>query len=139
MSSSPNDMLPLFPGHFLIGRPLTSLPSPQIEDSTSTSSLDRYARIESIRQQFWRRWQREYISELQQRTKWRTNKDKLHVGDLVILQDDNLAPLHWRMGRVVGLFPGPDGISRVAEIKTTRGVVRRALTRICPLLSETSS
>ncbi|XP_039758296.1 uncharacterized protein LOC120632536 [Pararge aegeria] len=139
MSSSPNDMLPLSPGHFLIGRPLTSLPSPQIEDSTSTSSLDRYARIESIRQQFWRRWQREYISELQQHTKWRTNKDKLHVGDLVILQDDNLAPLHWRMGRVVGLFPGPDGISRVAEIKTTRGVVRRALTRICPLLSETSS
>lgn len=137
MSSSPNDMLPLSPGHFLIGRPLTGLPSPHIED-LSTSSLDRYARIESIRQHFWRRWQGEYISELQQRTKWRTNKANLHIGDLVILKDDNLAPLHWRMGRVVGLCPGPDNIPRVADIKTTRGVVRRSLTKICPLYSESS-
>ncbi|XP_034836299.1 uncharacterized protein [Maniola hyperantus] len=121
-------------GHFLIGRPLTALPSPNVEDFSS-NSLDRYSRLEKVRQQFWRRWQRDYISELQQRTKWRTNRGKLNVGDLVLLQEDNIAPLNWRLGRVTALFPGTDGISRVADIRTARGVVRRALTSICPLFS----
>ncbi|XP_052740239.1 uncharacterized protein LOC128198497 [Bicyclus anynana] len=137
LSSSPNDFLPLSPGHFLIGRPLTALPSPPIAD-LSSSSLDRYKRLEKVRQQFWSRWQKEYISELQQRTKWRTSHDKLSEGDLVLLQEDNVAPLNWRLGRVTALHPGPDGITRVADIRTARGVVRRALTRICPLFPSVS-
>ncbi|XP_045770779.1 uncharacterized protein LOC123871185 isoform X2 [Maniola jurtina] len=134
MSSSPDDLLPLSPGHFLIGRPLTALPSPNFEDFSS-NSLDRYSRLERVRQQFWRRWQRDYISELQQRIKWRTNRGRLNVGDLVLLQEDNIAPLNWRLGRVTALYPGTDGISRVADVRTARGVVRRALTSICPLFS----
>lgn len=132
LSSSPQDLLSLTPGHFLVGRPLTSLPAPALEDSNSTF-LQRHAKLEQLRQHFWRRWQKEYVCELQQRSKWRINKGSLRVGDLVLLQEDNTAPMHWRMGRVSRLFPGPDGISRVADIHTMRGCVRRPLTRICPL------
>lgn len=135
MSSSPDDLLSLSPGHFLVGRPLTALPSPSLEASTE-SSLRRYARIEKLHQHFWRRWQKEYISELQQRTKWRVNHAKLNVGDLVLLHEDNVPPLSWRLGRVARLFPGPDGIYRVADVNTIRGCVRRPLTRLCPLPSE---
>ncbi|XP_046976598.1 uncharacterized protein LOC124542732 [Vanessa cardui] len=133
LSSSPQDLLPLSPGHFLIGRPLTALPAPSLEEKNFTC-LDRYARIEKIRQHFCRRWQRDYIEELQQRSKWRTSRGNLRVGDLVILADDNAAPLHWRMGRVLRLFPGPDGVARVAECLTAWALVRRAFARICPLL-----
>lgn len=131
-SSSNQDFLPLSPGHFLIGRPLTSLPSPALEDS-NPNSLRRYARLEQIRQHFWSRWQKEYISELQQRSKWRTNHSQLKIGDLVLIQEDNTSPLNWRLGRVAALFPGSDGLSRVADIDTVRGRIRRALTRLCPL------
>lgn len=134
MSSSPDDLLFLSPGHFLIGRPLTALPSPALTD-IKESQLPRYARLEKIRQHFWQRWQREYVTELQQRTKWRTNTTRLSIGDMVLLSEDNIPPLNWRLGRVVQLFPGPDGISRVADVRTTRGIVRRALTRLCPLPS----
>lgn len=132
LSSSPNDLQALSPGHFIIGRPLTAVPGPNLEDRKE-HSLKRHERIEKIRQHFWQRWQHEYVLELQQRTKWRTNAAKLAVGDLVLLQEDNVPPLSWRLGRVVRLFPGSDGISRVADVNTTRGCVRRPLTRLCPL------
>ncbi|XP_049886991.1 uncharacterized protein LOC126381569 [Pectinophora gossypiella] len=132
LSTSPDDLLSLSPGHFLVGRPLAALPSPALED-VKENGLKRYARLEQIRQIFWQRWQKEYISELQQRTKWKTNTTKLNVGDLVLLQEDHVPPLSWRLGRVARLFPGPDGISRVADIKITRGCVRRPLVRLCPL------
>ncbi|CAK1596634.1 unnamed protein product [Parnassius mnemosyne] len=67
------------------------------------------------------------------RTKWKTTKDKLKVGDLVIIKEDSLPPLCWRLGRVARLFPGSDGISRVADISTTRGCIRRPFVRLCPL------
>ncbi|XP_049884462.1 uncharacterized protein LOC126379650 [Pectinophora gossypiella] len=132
LSSSPDDLLFLSPGHFLIGRPLRALPTPTLEDCNE-SYLQRYARVEKLRQSFWKRWQGEYIGELQQRCKWRVNKADLKVEDMVLIHEENTPPLCWRLGRVLRLFPGPDGVSRVADVNTTRGTIRRPLTRLCPL------
>ncbi|KAL0849262.1 hypothetical protein ABMA28_013591 [Loxostege sticticalis] len=138
LSSSPNDFLPLSPGHFMIGRPMTSIPSPDLCNSKETS-LRRYERLEKLRQHFWDRWQKEYIGELQQRTKWKDNSAKLNIGDMVLIHEEHVPPLNWRLGRVARLFPGTDGISRVADVNTVRGCVRRPLTRLCPLPNEESS
>ncbi|CAH2105152.1 unnamed protein product [Euphydryas editha] len=116
------------------GRPLRSLTSPSLTDS-NTSQLQRYARIEQIRQHFWQRWQREYVSELQQRSKWRTNSSKIQEGDLVLLMEDNLPPLCWKLARITRLFPGSDAVARVAEVRTPTGTYRRPLTKLCPLLT----
>lgn len=138
LSSDPNDLLPLTPGHFLIGRTLTSLPGPPYKEASLTH-LKRYERIEALRQHFWSRWNKEYISELQQRTKWRSSKAALEIDRLVVIKEDNLPPLKWRLGRISSVFPGPDGIIRVADIRTTTGVIRRACSKICPLpLNEVS-
>ncbi|XP_062529317.1 uncharacterized protein LOC119629802 [Bombyx mori] len=133
LSSSPDDLAPLTPGHFLIGRPLTSLPSPNYMQ-LSTSRLSRYQHLEQIRQHFWNRWQLEYLNELQQRHKWRVPARSIQNGDLVLLKDENIPPMQWRTGRVINLFPGKDNIVRVAEIKTSTGVYRRGLRYLCPLL-----
>lgn len=132
LSPSPNDYHFLTPGHFLIGRALNALPGPSLEHENQ-NNLQRYMKLQQIYQHFWQRWQKEYVAELQQRSKWRTNSASLQVGDLVLLQEDNVPPLNWRMGRVSRLFPGTDGVSRVADVETTRGCFRRPLTRICPL------
>nr|XP_034835271.1 uncharacterized protein LOC117991775 [Maniola hyperantus] len=92
LTSNPTDYLSLTPGHFLIGRPLTSVPSPPLQDY-NPNRLRRYERLEQIRQHFWQRWQKEYIAELQQRSKWKTYSAKLKEGDLVLLIEDNLPPL----------------------------------------------
>ena len=132
LSSDPDDMLPLSPGHFLIGRPLTA---PAAEDLTSNPvhRLSRYERVEQIRQHFWQRWSKEYISELQTRTKWKSHKDDILPNTLVLIKEDNLPPLKWRLGKVINAIKGKDGVSRVADIRTSSGVIRRAFSKICPL------
>lgn len=133
MSTDPNDLSPLTPGHFLIGRPLTAPACSDLTRST-TSRLPRYDRIAQIRQHFWKRWSLEYISELQTRTKWQTNQDTLIPNTLVLVKEDNLPPLQWRLGRVVQTYPGKDGISRVAVIKTATGDIKRSYHKLCPIL-----
>ncbi|XP_073951812.1 uncharacterized protein [Choristoneura fumiferana] len=135
LSPSPNDFQPLTPGHFIIGRALTSLPSPQLTD-INTNRLDRFQRLEALRQHFWRRWQLEYIAELQQRTKWRVHSRPFQLGDLVLMKEENAPPLHWRLGRIAKLFPGSDGIARVADVTTNTGTYRRGVKYLCPLLDE---
>ncbi|CAH2096233.1 unnamed protein product [Euphydryas editha] len=132
LSSDPADYTPLTPGHFLIGRPLTSIAQPNYQDH-STSHLTRFQRIEQLRQHFWTRWSKEYVAELQQRTKWRSCKDKVQLNSLVVIKEENLPPLKWKLGRIVAVHPGTDGVVRVADIQTSTGVLRRAFNRICPL------
>ncbi|XP_048483598.1 uncharacterized protein LOC125489949 [Plutella xylostella] len=132
ISPSPNDLSPLTPGHFLIGRPLTASPSPCLLEA-NPNRLDRFQRLEQYRQHFWKRWSSEYVAELQQRTKWKTRATDLLLDDLVLIKEDAAPPLCWRLGRVDKLYPGSDGVPRVADVRTTHGTVRRALNRLCIL------
>lgn len=138
LSSHPDDLSALTPGHFLVGRSLTSLLVQDLRDHTY-QHLSRFHRIEQLRQHFWARWTKEYVPELQQRIKWRLNHDSLKNNSLVVLKENNLPPLKWRLGRIVAIHPGQDGISRVADVKTAGGVVRRAFSKICPLPVATDS
>lgn len=132
MSADPSDFLPLTPAHFLVGRPLTAPVTADIND-VPEHRLTRYQRVEQIRQHFWRRWAKEYVSELQTRSKWHEHKDDLKENTLVLIKDDKLPPLKWDLGRIIKTYPGRDGVSRVADIRKTDGIVRRAFSKICPL------
>jgi hypothetical protein len=64
---------------------------------------------------------------------WIKKKPNLSPGDLVILKEDDLPPLKWSLGRVIEVYPGEDGLVRVASVKTACGVWRRAISKLCPL------
>ncbi|XP_073944911.1 uncharacterized protein [Choristoneura fumiferana] len=71
--------------------------------------------------------------ELQQRQKWSKDGGQLTLGEMVLVKDDRLPPNQWLLGRVTRLYPGTDGITRVADILTVSGTLRRAFNRLCPL------
>jgi hypothetical protein len=131
-SSDPNDLGALTPGHFLIGCPLTAAPDP---DSTDVKSnrLSRWQLLQQMFQSFWTRWSKEYITRMQQRPKWMSIRASIKIGDLVIIKDDRFPPLSWRMGRVLDVFPGDDGIIRVVSLKTASGEIKRPITKLCLL------
>ncbi|XP_026462792.1 uncharacterized protein LOC113365449 [Ctenocephalides felis] len=133
LSSDPNDLNPLTPGHFLIGKSLTSIPDPNVLDIPE-NRLGRYQHLQRLAQHFWKRWHKEYISELQSRTK-RTGRanQSLKVGTMVLLREDNVPPLNWQLGRIIEVHPGLDKEVRVVTVKVQNNVFKRAATKVCAL------
>lgn len=68
-SSSDIDLDPLTPSHFLIGRPYTAVLEPSLLE-VPVNRLRRWELVHNRLQGFWRRWQLDYITSLQQRPKW---------------------------------------------------------------------
>jgi len=132
LSSSPEDYDCLTPSHFLIGRRLTSLPDPSLSD-IPIGKLTRYQHLQMLLQHFWKRWSCEYLTELQSRAKWHSEKDNIKIGDLVLIRDKNLPPLQWNLGRVVQTIHGPDNHVRVVQLDTRGGKIKRAISQICRL------
>ncbi|KAG5867581.1 hypothetical protein JTB14_033261 [Gonioctena quinquepunctata] len=92
--------------------------------------------IQKIQQDIWKRWHREYLHTLQQRGKWlKPQSTSPEVGSLVVIKDDNSPPCRWMLTRVVELHSGRDGTVRVATVKTSSGILKRPLVKLCPLPS----
>ncbi|XP_024875128.1 uncharacterized protein LOC112456671 [Temnothorax curvispinosus] len=133
ISNDPNDLSYLTPGHFLVGDSLTSTPQQDVS-RVPINRLSRWQRINQIYQHFWKRWSCEYLQQLQQRTKWRYSKGlQLTTGDMVMIREDDSSPLKWTVGRIENIYPGADGIARVASIKTIKGTYKRPITKLCIL------
>ncbi|XP_062703501.1 uncharacterized protein LOC134285959 [Aedes albopictus] len=132
LSNSPEDLDVLTPGHFLVHRPLTSIPEPSYEELPS-NRLSQWQQIQEYLRRLWKRWPTEYLSGLQQRTRWTRERDNIQVGTMVLIREDNLPPQKWRFSRVVEIFPGSDGLIRIVSVRTNDGVYRRAITRVCVL------
>ncbi|XP_018396261.1 PREDICTED: uncharacterized protein LOC108774612 [Cyphomyrmex costatus] len=129
VSSDVADLTPLTPGHFLIGASLTSYLEPSLERIPITR-LSRWQRVEQIRQHFWQRWSKEYLHYCQQRNKWTTKENPLHVGQMVLLRENSASPLSWPLARIVEVHPGNDDIVRTVTIRTSSGIYKRPITRL---------
>lgn len=135
LSNDPNDLSVLTPGHFLIGSPLVSLPEPLPVETKRVNQLARWQLVRQMTADVWRRWSHDYLHTLQQRAKWHLTQYNIKLGDLVLIKEDGLPSLHWARGRVTKLFPGPDSIVRVVELKTAKGSFVRSVAKLVPLPS----
>lgn len=132
ISPDPNDLLVLTPAHYMIGRPLITLPERDMS-SVPVNRLSTWKHIAKVRQDFWRRWHLEYLNELQIRAKWTKDGPGITVGTVVLIKDQGLPCSRWIIGHVIELHPGDDGIARAATIRTLSGIIKRATNRLCPL------
>ena len=58
------------------------------------------------------------------------------MGTLVTMKDERLQPMQWKMGRIIEVRPGDDGIVRVATVKTDSGKYKRTIKLLCPILHD---
>lgn len=133
MSNDISDLRALTPGHFIIGEAINSIPDADIT-AVPVNRLTRYQLLTQIRQHFWNRWSQEYISQLQQQFKWKSfNPLNLKIGTMVLIKNKNTPAMTWSLGRIFEIHPGTDGIIRVVTIRTSRGLVKQTLSKICIL------
>ena len=138
LPSEDDALEPLTPGHFLIGKAIESLPDP----STSfrpLSTLRRWHLCQNITRHFWARWSKEYLINLKKINKWKFPSRNIAVGDIVVLQEDNLVPSKWQLAKIVEVHPGRDGLVRVATIRTCSGTYKRPVTKLVLLLPVSNS
>ena len=132
LTDDPEDFHYLSPSHFLLGRSLTMLPHPNLQD-ISLNRLDRYQRLQRTISTVWTLWSTDYLQSLQRLSKWKSHAPDLKVGAVVLLIDDNPLLSSWTLGVVHEVHPGPDGLIRVATVRTSHGLFKRPLGKIAPL------
>ncbi|XP_063972071.1 uncharacterized protein LOC135159938 [Diachasmimorpha longicaudata] len=135
MSSDPHDPTALSPAHFLIGDSLTSIPETDFTE-ISNNRLSSWEVIQRKKQEFWKRWYKEYLNEQNRKNKWTHGQHNIREGTLVILREDNVPPKQWILGRVIKVFPGSDGVTRTVRVKTTTGEFDRNVRKLTALLTE---
>ncbi|XP_076299591.1 uncharacterized protein LOC143218344 [Lasioglossum baleicum] len=129
LSTDPNDLQPLTPGHFIVGELLTSVPDYSFTE-TPVGRLSSWQHIQQMRQHFWKRWSKDYLQEQTTRKKWfKQGAPGIAVGALVIIREDNAPPLQWPLGRITAVHPGQDGVIRVVTVKTIHGEYKRCVKR----------
>ncbi|CAB0027785.1 unnamed protein product [Trichogramma brassicae] len=107
VTNEADDLHVLTPGHFLVGGPLLALPEQEV-DIGAIDHLHHWQLIQALRAVFWKKWSREYLNTLQQRTKWSRRRDSLTLGDMVLLMDPALLQPsgRWPLGRVIEVHHG---------------------------------
>ncbi|KAL1454491.1 hypothetical protein WDU94_010734 [Cyamophila willieti] len=132
LSSDPADCRSLTPNHFLNFTDLKHIPAQYVVNE-NPNRLTRFQLLDRIVQSFWKRWSNEYLTELQVRQKWNSSIKNLEPGVVVVLKQENCPPLMWPMGVITEVFPGKDGVVRVASVKTPRGIYKRPVCKFAPL------
>ena len=132
LSDDPEDLHYLSPSHFLIGRPMITLPLPNLE-LAPLNRLDQYQRIQRSIADLWKLWSREYLYTFQRLAKWKREMPNIKVGTPVLLIEDNPIVNTWALGVIHQVHPGPDGLVRVVTVRTSAGLYKRPIVKIAPL------
>ena len=130
LSPGEEDVAALTPGHFLIGAPLTSPAEPFIDINENCSLTSRCHLLSLMRNHFLRRWQREFLSQVQQRSKWLHPNRGFKEDDVVLFKDALNPPTKWPLARIMQLHHGTDGLCRVSTIKSGDSTYKRAINKL---------
>ncbi|UYV63687.1 hypothetical protein LAZ67_2005306 [Cordylochernes scorpioides] len=124
-----DSLIPSSPSMFLHDSKYVGVPD--LDKLDSKKFQDRYLHCQRLREALRSRFRSEYLGQLVQKANERT--PKLSVGDVVIVKVEDKRRLHRTMARKVELFPGIDGHSRVAKVRTKLGTLIRPVQKIYPL------
>ena len=84
---------------------------------------------------FWKKWLRQYIPNLQIRSKWGQTEQNIKVDDLVLLMDEKSPRSSWPMGKVIEAIKGRDNLVRTVIVRTKNNVLTRPITKVVLLES----
>ena len=133
VSDDPEDLTALTTNHFLLGRGNVSasfMPSSERYHDLRKSFRTAQAYADMI----WKRWTRECLPQWNQRSKWsKEHVRKLKEGELVWIVDDSVKRCEYKMGRVIRVFKGDDGIGRSARVKMAHGELNRPVVKLAPV------
>ena len=138
VQGSAGDLDPLTPNTLLLMKNNGNLP-PAVSDRPDQYARKRWRQIQYLADMFWRRWSREYLTQLQERQKWSKPHMHLQVGNIVLVADSNRPRNSWQIGRIVETLPDGKGFVRQAKIQTNSGALVRPIAKLSLLVEVDTS
>ena len=132
--TSTNLVEPLTANHLLTKKTKVLMPLPGTFDKADLYVKQRWRRVQFLSQQFWQRWRRELLTELQPRSKWHRPARGLQMNDIVVMVDDELPRPKWPLARVVRTYVSADGLVRKVRVRTVHGEYDRPVQRLILLM-----
>ncbi|GFY50687.1 DUF5641 domain-containing protein [Trichonephila inaurata madagascariensis] len=103
--------------------------TPDLDQVDGSSLVKRTKYLQKLLKDLRQRFRNEYLALLVHRGTRRN--DALEAGDVVLIGHDNVRRIEWPLGVVLEVYPGKDGVPRVARVRTSHGE------RILPFQSTT--
>ncbi|XP_062556954.1 uncharacterized protein LOC134221788 [Armigeres subalbatus] len=122
----------LTPNHFLLGSSNGLRPWVPFDDNSQVLK-NCWKLSQSLANQFWKQWLRDYLPYITRRTKWLTETKPIGINDIVIIVDPNSPRNTWLKGRVIGTKQGSDGQVRSATVQTPWGIYERPAVKLAVL------
>ena len=86
--------------------------------------------IRTRQQHLWNRWEKEYLTNLREHHEMGTSgSSKPEIGEVVLIKEEQTNRGKWKLGRIVSLIEGRDGIMRGATIRVISGGNPREIQR----------
>ena len=116
-ANDPNSQ-PVTPNHLLTLKTKAVLPPPGVFQKQCVYCRKRWRIVQHLANQFWCRWRKEYLANLQSRQKWTKEVRNFSVGDIVLVKDSDLfgARNNWPLARIIKVFPDKDGLVRSVRL-----------------------
>ncbi|XP_058448759.1 uncharacterized protein LOC131428730 [Malaya genurostris] len=128
-----NDQSPvLTPNHFIIGSSNGLLPWTCFDDNPARLKQN-WRLSQSVANQFWKQWLRDYLPSLTRRAKWIEEVKPIKINDIVVIVDERFPRNCWPKGRVIATKVASDGQVRSATVQTTNRVYERPAVKLAVL------
>ena len=86
-------------------------------------------------QEFWSRWSKEYLQQLQARNKWIRPRRNFQVGDVVLLKENQSPRNRWPMAKVVATHLDDQGqVRSVTVLASNRSKLERPVNKLVLLV-----
>ncbi|GFU65571.1 DUF5641 domain-containing protein [Trichonephila clavipes] len=105
--------------------------TPDLDQVDRSSLVKRTKYLQKLREDLRQRFRNEYLALLVHRGTRRN--DALEVGDVVLIGHDNVRRIDWPLGVGWEVYPGKDGVPRVARNRTSHGERIRPFQRLYTL------
>lgn len=133
VSSDLQDLSPLTPNHFLVGKIGGSVVPEALDHKQVYNPKKRWHRVQQLLGQFWKCWRKEFLPSLNVRNKWFHLRHNLKEGDVVLIAEPNARRGEWPLSRVMEAYPGNDGLVRAVRVKAKNKEYLRPVHHLCPL------
>eukprot|EP00117_Sycon_ciliatum_P037273 scpid66064/ scgid27914/ len=117
VSTDAEDLSPLTPQHFLVGHQKVEHVLEMAADyDAPVHPRHRWEVVQRTAEQTWRRWLKEFVPSLNVRQRCHRVGRTVKKGDVVLYMAQDTPRGTWPLGRVLNVFPGPDGHVRVVHL-----------------------